>query len=88
MGQGVTAGSLRRRGGRGRVGAGRYPRRGDEDCEQSSCETSPARHLKIKMALIAAFEEGADRILAAAPVKPQENVIVAVEDRHAPWRCH
>jgi hypothetical protein len=46
------------------------------------------RHLKIKMALIAAFEEGADRILAAAPVKPQENVIVAVEDRHAPWRCH
>ena len=54
-GQGVTTGSLRRRGGRGRVGAGRYPRRGDEDCEQSSCETSPVRHLKIKMALIAAF---------------------------------
>jgi hypothetical protein len=46
------------------------------------------RHLEIKMALIAAFQEGADGILAAAPVKPQENVIVAVEDRHAPWRCH
>ena len=40
------------------------------------------------MALLAAFEEGADRILAAASVKPQESVIMAVEDRHAPWRCH
>jgi hypothetical protein len=87
-GQGVTAGSLRRRGDRGRVGRDRHPRRGDEDCEQSSCEASPVRHLKIKMALIAAFEEGADRILAAAPVKPQENVIVAVQDRHTPLRCH
>jgi len=51
-------------------------------------KTSPASHLKIEMALLAAFKEGADRILAAALVKPQENVIMAVEDRHAPWRCH
>jgi len=28
------------------------------------------------MALLAAFEEGADRILAAASVKPQESVIM------------
>jgi hypothetical protein len=45
-------------------------------------------HLKVEMALLAAFEEGADRILAAASVKPQESVIMAVEDRHASWRCH
>jgi hypothetical protein len=44
--------------------------------------------LKIEMALLVAFEEGADGILAAAPVKPQENVVMAVEDWHAPLRCH
>ena len=34
------------------------------------------------------FEEGLGRVRAAAAAKTQQDVIVAIEDRHAPRRCH
>src|SRR5713101_4185285 len=59
-----------------------------EDCEQPSSESSLTRHRKIQLALGLSFEERPGRVGAAAPVKTQQNVIMAVEDRHAPRRCH
>jgi hypothetical protein len=35
------------------------------------------------MALVLALQEGGDRIATAAPVEPQQHVIVAVKDRNA-----
>jgi hypothetical protein len=40
------------------------------------------------MALGLAFEERPRGVSAAALVKTQQHVIVAVKDRHAPRRCH
>src|SRR5262249_18748961 len=40
------------------------------------------------LALGLSFEEGLGRVRAAAAVKTQQDVIVAIEDRHAPLRCH
>ena len=47
-----------------------------------------SRLRKIQLALGLAFEERPRRVCAAAPVKAQQDVIVAVEDRHAPGRFH
>src|SRR6266436_3711176 len=70
------------------IGANCPISRRDEDCEQPSGESSLTRHRKIQLALGLSFEERPGRVRAAAPVKTQQNVIMAVEDRHAPRRCH
>jgi hypothetical protein len=69
------------------VGACPISRR-DEDREQPSSESSLLRHRKIQLALALSFEERARGVPAAALVETQQNVIVAVKDRHAPRRCH
>ena len=62
--------------------------RGDEDREQPAGE-SPLRAMgRSKLALGLSFEERPRRVRAAAPVETQQDVIVAVEDRHAPRRLH
>ena len=62
--------------------------RRDEDREQPPGEPSFTRHGKIQLALGLSFEERPGGVRAAAPVKTQQDVIVAIEDRHAPRRCH
>ena len=66
------------------VAANRPISRRDEDREQPSSESSLTRHRKIQLALGLSFEERPGRVRAAAPVKTQQDVIVAVEDWHPP----
>src|SRR3984893_17796525 len=59
-----------------------------ENREQPPGESSLMRHWKIQLAFAPSFEECPGGVCAAAPVKTQQDVVVAVEDRHAPRRCH
>src|SRR5262245_38799304 len=61
---------------------------GDEDRKQPSSETTLARHREIQVALALTFEEGTGRVCAATPVETQQDIIVAVEERHTPRRFH
>jgi hypothetical protein len=70
------------------IGANRPISRRDKDREQPSSKSPLTRHRKIQLALALPFEERLGRVRAAAPVKTQQDVIVAVEDRYAPRRCH
>src|SRR5262249_13779973 len=62
--------------------------RRDKDRKQPSSQSSLTRQREIQLALGLSFEEGLGRVRAAAAVKTQQDVIVAIEDRHAPLRCH
>ena len=62
--------------------------RRDEDREQPPDESSLTCHGKIQLALGFSFEERAGDVRSAASVKVQQNVIVAVENRDRPRRCH
>jgi len=62
--------------------------RRDEDREQPTNESSLTRHGKIQLAFGFSFEEGAGDVRSAASVKAKQNVIVAVENRDRPRRCH
>jgi hypothetical protein len=81
----AAAGVLRRCFG---IRANRPISRGDKDREQPSSESPLTRHRKIQLALALPFEERPGRIRAAASEKTKQNVIMAVEDRHTPRRCH
>src|SRR5215467_6059122 len=70
------------------IGANRPISRRDKDREQPSRKSALTRHRKIQLALALPFEERPGCVRAAAPVKTQQDVIVAVEDRYAPRRCH
>src|SRR5262249_5885274 len=70
------------------IGANLPISRRDKDREQPSSKSALMRHRKIQLALALPFEERPGCVRAAAPVKTQQDVIVAVEDRYAPRRCH
>src|SRR5215471_18533347 len=70
------------------IGTNRPISRRDKDREQPSSESPLTRYRKIQLALTLPCEERLGRVRAAAPVKTQQDVIVAVEDRYAPRRCH
>ena len=55
---------------------------------QPSSKSSLLRQRKIQLALGFSFEEGAGSVPAAASVQARQNVIVAVENRDRPRRCH
>ena len=83
----ATEASLRRRR-KVRLAIARSPdaRRGNEDREQASREAALPRHRKIELALGLPVEERTGGFRAAAPMEPQQNVVVAVEDRHTAGR--
>src|SRR5262249_10288968 len=70
------------------IGANCPISRGDEDRKQPSSETTLARYREIQVALALTFEEGTGRVCAATPVETQQDIIVAVEERHTPRRFH
>jgi hypothetical protein len=70
------------------IGANCPIARRDEDREQPPGEPSFTRLRKIQLTLGLSVEERPGGVGAAAPVKTQQDVIVAIEDRHTPRRCH
>ncbi len=59
-----------------------------EDREQPAGEAALPGHRQVELPFGLAFEEGARRVRAAAREQPQQHVIVPIEDRNGPWRCH
>ena len=63
-------------------------RRRHKDREQAAGKSSLERLGKIQMTLLLALQKRRHRIRAAAHVQPEQDVVVAVEDRNALGRGH